>query len=316
MKITFLSIIFAAVIFCVTGASAQDEPVRIQTEMVTVNVAVRNESGKFVKGLKAEQFEIFDNKIKQEIAYFSADNAPVSYGIVYDMHPTTEDRTAAVLDSLRTFTKGLGAEDRFFIIAFNERGFLNLDFVPTAEQIQNNLKRAEPRSLYDAIYLAADRLQTGKNLKRVLLVISDSEDHQSRHDFSDVTKILKTFDAQVYAVIFDESEMWRYSDITGDKRVRRIYDDVSPLDRAALEKLVMKSGGTTNFPVTASGQELYKIYRQIDWEMRCLYSLSFYPAESDGKRHDLRIGLPSSVKGSKKFALTYRQSYQSILPEF
>ena len=303
-----LSFIFITLFVVIVGA--QDDPIRSRTDLVTVNVAILNEKGKFVEGLEKEQFEIFDNNEKQQIAYFSAADAPVSYGIVYDMHPTTEERTTAVLDSLRAFTKEFGADDRFFVVAFNERGYFNLDFVPTAEQITKNLKPAEPRSLYDALYLAADRLRASVNLKRVLLVISDSADHQSRHDFTDVTKLLKTFDVQVYAVIFDESQMWKYSDVTSSKPRRRIYDDANPLERAAIQELTLKSGGTTNFPTTASGQELYQIYRRIDWEMRRFYSLSFYPLDADGKWHALRIGL-RAVKGSKKFALTYRQGYQS-----
>ena len=307
----FLSIIVITLFVVIAGA--QDDPIRSRTDLVTVNVAILNKQGKFVTGLKKEQFEIFDNQEKQQIAYFSGEDAPVSYGIVYDMHPTTDERTAAVLDSLRAFTKELGADDRFFIVAFNERGYLNLDFVPTAEQMTKNLKPAEPRSLYDALYLAANRLRTSKNLKRVLLVISDSADHRSRHDFADVTKVLKTFDVQVYAVIFDESEMWKYTNVTSGKPPPRIYGDARPSERAALEELTLKSGGTANFPMSASAQELDKIYRRIDWEMRRFYSLSFYPAEADGKWHDLRIGL-RAVNGSKKFALTYRLAYQSAPP--
>ncbi len=297
----------------VVAVKAQDEPIRVETDLVTVNVALTDKQGKPVKGLRQEQFEVFDNKTKQQISHFSAEEASVSFGIIYDMHPTTAERTTAVLDSLSAFTKNLGADDRFFIVAFNETGNLNLDFIPTVEQIQNNLKRSEPTSLYDAIYLAADKLRASKNLKRTLLVISDSADHNSRHSFSDLSKQLKTLDAQIYAVIFDEREMWTYSEITPGRgsRRRRISGDASRLDRVALEELTMKSGGTSHFPATESGQDLYRIYSQIAAEMREFYTLSFYPTDAaDGKWHNLRIGL-RSVEGSKRFALTYRQGYQS-----
>ena len=297
----------------VMAINAQDEPIRVETDLVTVNVALSDKQGKPVKGLRQEQFEIFDNKLKQQISHFSAEDAAVSFGIVYDMHPTTDERTAAVLDSLRVFTKNLGANDRFFIVAFNERGNLALDFIPTKEQIQNNLKRSDPTSLYDAVYLAADKLRTSKTPKHTLLIISDSANQNSRYSFSDLSKQLKTLDVQIYAVIFDESEMRSYSDITRSGKPRRISSEASELDRVALEGLTIKSGGTTNFPSTANARELYKIYQQIAAEMRESYTLSFYPtAAADGKWHDLRIGL-RSVEGSKKFALTYRQGYQSPL---
>ena len=135
----------------------------------------------------------------------------------------------------------------------------------------------------------------------------------SRHSFSDLSKQLKTLDVQIYALVFDEAEMWTYSDVTpgGSNRRRRISGDASRLDRVALEELTMKSGGTAHFPATESGQNLYRIYNQIASEMREFYTLSFYPVDTaDGKWHELRIGL-RSVEGSKRFALTYRQGYQS-----
>ena len=237
---------------------------------------------------------MFADKSKQQISHFSAEEASVSFGIVYDMHPTTIERTTAVLDSLWAFTKNLGVDDRFFIIAFNERGNLNLDFIPTIEQIENNLKRSEPKSLYDAIYLAEDKLRESKNLKHTLLVISDSADNKSRHSFSDLSKQLKTLDVQIYALVFDEAEMWTYSDVTRGKKRNRLSNDASSLDRAALQELTLKSGGTSLYPATENTLDLYKIYNRIASEMREFYTLSFYPSEAaDGKWHNLRIGLRS-----------------------
>jgi len=108
--------------------------------------------------------------------------------------------------------------------------------------------------------------------------------------------------------------MWAYSNITqGGERRKRISGDANRLDRAAIQELALKSGGTSNFPTTASGQELYRIHKRIASEMREFYTLSFYPADAaDGKWHELKIGL-RSVKGSRSFALTYRQGYQSPL---
>jgi Ca-activated chloride channel family protein len=319
IKQKFLLVLISVLSFI--SVNAQDETISVETDLVTVNVAVTDKQGNSVKNLKQEQFEVFDNKTKQRISHFSAESAPVTFGIVYDMHPTTAERTAAVLDSLRAFTKELSADDRFFIVAFNERGSLSLDFIPTIEQIEKNLpagvKQREPNSLYDAIYLATNKLRESKNLKRTLLVISDSADHNSRHSFSDLSKQLKSFDAQIYAVIFDESDAWNYSELTraGDARRKRISNDANNLDRAALEELTLKTGGTSHFPANENRQRLYSIYRQIASEMRDFYSLSFYPTgAADGKWHEIKIKL-RPVENSKGAALTYRQGYQSPSPK-
>ena len=146
-----LSIVLLCFVLSIVAASGQDtETTVVETNLVSINVAVRDAKGLFVRNLRKEQFEVFDNGAKQEIALFSAEKAPVTYGIVYDMHPTTDERTAAVLESLRAFTKNLSEEDRFFVMAFNHYGSLNLDFVPTVEQIEKNLTFELIKSSYSS----------------------------------------------------------------------------------------------------------------------------------------------------------------------
>lgn len=298
-------------ILSVAAISAQDETIRVDTNLVTVNVSVTDKKGKFVSGLKSEQFEIFDNRTKQKIEHFSAGDAPVSYGIVYDMHPTTEERTKAVLESLRQFTKELRPADDFFMLAFNMRGSLKLDFIPTVEQLEKHLPQSrEPNALYDAIYLASDKLRESRNLKRTLLIISDSVDHQSRHNFGEISRKLKSSDVQVFAIVFDEESRFSYGEITRREQ-NLVTKNASELERAALQGLTVKSGGTTHFPVSSNSFYLYSIYKQIADQIGRQYTLGFYPETTDGKWHDLRVNL-LGIKDSKKFALNYRQGYQSV----
>src|SRR5688572_21369313 len=151
-QLLIFTILFSISVFPIFGQD--DTLVRVETNLVNLSVAVLDAKGKYVENLQKAQFEIFDNGKKQEIEYFSASEAPVSFGIVYDMHPTTEDRTTAVLESLREFSKGLKENDDIFTLVFNRHGSLITDFIPTAEQLETNLsgKYREPNALYDAIY--------------------------------------------------------------------------------------------------------------------------------------------------------------------
>ena len=218
-----------------------------------------------------------------------------------------------MLESLREFTKGLGERDDLFTLVFNKRGSLTVDFVPTSQQLRTHLsgRHREPRALYDAIFLATEKIKARRNFKKVILVITDSADHQSEHRFNDVVKQLKTLDTQVYTILWDEAEEWRYTDVTrdGDPR-RRVSSDATGLDRAALEELALRTGGMMRSPTVQNASELFRIYNQIALETRKQYTLGFYPETVDGKWHDLRISL-RSVKDKKKFALTYRMGYQS-----
>lgn len=309
---TLIILIISA--FC-SFSFAQDETVSIETNLVSLNVAVTDKNGDFVRNLRKEQFEVFDGGEKQQIAHFSVEEAPVTYGIVYDMHPTTAERTEAVLDSLRVFTKELRREDNFFIVFFDHRGSLKLDFVPTVEQLARHLPdRREPNSLYDAIYLATDKIRESPNLKRTLIIVSDSADHRSRHNFSDLNENLKKLDAQIYAVIFDEASNLLYRDVTRNGKNRRASLDATALERRAIRDLSIKSGGSVYSPISENSLRLAEIYGEIAAETRRQYTISFYPAEPDGKWHDLRVNL-RDAEGSRKFALTYRRGYFSPPPK-
>lgn len=63
----------------------QDDKVRIGTNLVSLTVSVTDTYGRFVTGLNRDHFEVFDDKVKQQIAHFSGEDAPVSLGIVYDV---------------------------------------------------------------------------------------------------------------------------------------------------------------------------------------------------------------------------------------
>ncbi|MFZ0751501.1 MAG: hypothetical protein WAM70_19210, partial [Pyrinomonadaceae bacterium] len=101
---------------------AQDQRIVSRTDFVSVNVIVTDKSGRYVRGLTRDDFELFDEKVKQEIAHFSSDPAPVSLGIVYEVHPRTSDRRPAMLAALRQFARNLGDGDDFFFMAFGAQG--------------------------------------------------------------------------------------------------------------------------------------------------------------------------------------------------
>lgn len=312
-------IVLAFSLIALTGTAAilwgQDgKAIRVETNLVNVDVAVRDEKGDFVENITKDQFDIFDNNSKRQIEYFSSGDAPVSFGIICDLHPTTNERTTAVLEALRQFGRELRTEDNLFVTVFDRRGSFTSDFVPTVGQVTTNLTgiSAVPNSLYDAIYASAARLRTSKNLKRTLLVITDSADDHSRHSFSDLVDEFKKFDVQIYAVIWDQSRQVSYTDVIRDGIPRtKVSSDATSLDRVAMLELTLRNGGTSYTPTVQNARELYRIFSQIGFEMRKQYSLGFYPEANDGRQHQLKIIFRPTGRIGKGTVLSYRPSYQS-----
>jgi Ca-activated chloride channel family protein len=310
---TFLLIIFLTA-FAVFSA-AQDEPIRVATNLVTVNVAVTDKSGNYVGNLKREDFEIWDNKTKQEIDTFSAENVPVSFGIVYDLHPTTDERTKIVLDALRQFTKVFKQQDNFFVTVFNERGSLTTEFVPNIEQINANLadaKPSTPNSLYDAIFAASEKVRERRNTKQVLLVLTDGEDQTSHHSLKELRTHLRNVNLPVYTVSFaaDNKNSYGYYDLyRTNGRQTLAASETSQLNTAALAEISKASGGQAFDRAVQNRYLLFGVFKKVLGEVENQYVIGFYPEATDGKWHKLKITVKSA--DGKKYKLSNRKGYLS-----
>lgn len=321
---TLCLVIFAPVVSAQTAATKPAQPddrVVVGTNLVTVNVIVTDKSGRYVKGLTRNHFELYDEKTKQNIAHFSADASPVSLGIVLEVHETTTEKTRAMLAAVKEFTSTLNDRDDFFFVAFSKHGSMTTEFIPSLDQVVNHLqviKPGGPSALYDALYLATERLQKTRNLRKAILVISDGQDEQSRHSYKELRNHLRTFDAQVYAIgIADPASdpfagygRWVFEDITRQTGRRSFLMNAdSAMGRGVLAEMSRVSGGTTYIPETESEPELTGICTQIAFELRQQYTLGFYSSEAgDGKWHRLKVRVPSPGSG---LTLSYREGYLS-----
>src|SRR4029079_5613965 len=90
-----------------SNSSAQDGRIVVGPNLGTLNVTVTDSKGRYVKGLARDQFEIYDNQVKQQIVHFSADASPISIGIIYEIHETRPEQIRAMLTAMKQFTGGL-----------------------------------------------------------------------------------------------------------------------------------------------------------------------------------------------------------------
>lgn len=310
---TFLMIAFLTA-FSVFSA-AQDDTIRVETNLVTVNVAVTDKNGNYIRGLKREDFEIWDNKTKQAIDTFSAENVPISFGIVYDMHSTTDERSRIVLDALRQFTKDLKEKDNFFVTVFNERGNLTTEFVPDVGQVAANITGdtiPTPVSLYDAIFAASEKIRERRNTKQVLLVLTDGEDRTSHHSLKELRTHLRNVNLPVYTVSFaaDNKASNGYYDLYRMQGRQTLgAAEKSQLNTAALAEISKTSGGQAFDRAVQNRYLLFGIFKKVLGEVENQYVIGFYPDATDGKWHKLKVTVKNS--GGKKYRLSNRRGYLS-----
>jgi len=274
---------------------SEDPVIHLGTKLVTLTVTVTDSYGRLVTGLEKDNFEVYDDKIKQNIEFFSTDDAPVSVTLVFDRSGSMKEKVNRSLQSLRRFIDVSNEKDEYSLVTFSNTAKLSSDFTRNAEELANSLLMSETKgstALYDAVYIGLEKARFGQHAKKAVLILSDGQDNNSRYSLKEVKKLSKESDVLVYCVgIVD-----RWSN--------------DPLDlegRWTLEDLASLTGGKAFFP--ANDAEMHDAIMQIALELRRQYSIGFSPTNtSDGKYHKLKIKL-KAPKGLGPLSVRGREGY-------
>jgi Ca-activated chloride channel family protein len=277
------------------------DTVIVNTDLVTLTVTVQDQFGRFVSGLNKSAFDIVDNNEKQEITYFSDDDAPVSVGVVFDVSGSMSgDKINRAREALRKFVQTSHNDDQYFLIGFNSRAQLLVDNTRDGDEVLNKLTFVQPKdqtALYDATYLGVQKVTRGAHKKRAILLISDGQDNQSRYTFNEVRRLLKESDVVVYAIgILDGADAGSSLGMEG---------------QAYLDELANISGGKAFFPNT--GAEMDEIFERIALELRHQYSIGYRPTNfvNNGKWRKLKVKV-TPPRGMPRLFVRTREGYFAI----
>src|SRR5712692_7633702 len=162
--------------------------IRVDTTLVLIPVAVTDPMSRFVTGLDKENFKLYEDKVEQEIQQFSAEDAPLSVGVVFDTSGSMGSKLQKSRQAVAQFLKTANPEDEFFLIQFSDGADLIQGFTKNLEEIQNRLMFTQPKgrtALLDALYMGLSETKKARNPRKAVLVISDGGDNNSRYTESE-----------------------------------------------------------------------------------------------------------------------------------
>jgi len=244
--------------------------IRIDTTLVQVNVTVTDPLNRFVTGLEKEHFRLFEDKVEQTIAQFSAEDAPLSVGIVFDTSGSMGSKLQKSREAVTQFFKTANPVDEFLLIEFNDRPQLIVPFTTSTDEVQNQLTFTQSKgrtALLDGIYMAMNNMKKAHNPRKAILIISDGGDNSSRYTESEIKNAVREADVQVYAIgIFEPmGSRGRTSEEMGGPGL--------------LSEIAEQTGGR-HFPVE-NLNELPDIAAKIGIELRNQYVLYYTPKNQD-----------------------------------
>lgn len=275
-RIWFPLLLAVAVTTAVQPTASQQTVFRGGVDLVNVTATVTDKNGRFVSGLKQEDFTILDDGQQQDIVNFSAQRVPVSLGVVLDVSASmTQEKLSAARIAINRFAFDLLApEDELFLAQFAGRTSMLQTWTRDRDTLSRALDRTETQSrtyLFDAVRVTLPVASTGENTKKALLVLSDGNDTGSRTPLKTLQEFIRSSEVLVYAL-----------GVEGD-------DDI---DEGVLRKMTDNTGGRTE--IVKGFKNLDRATAQLAIELNQQYLIAYaMPHQNDGKWHSIKV----SVRG-------------------
>jgi Ca-activated chloride channel homolog len=269
----------------------QAPTIRVDTDVVTVDITAVDQAGKYVVDLRPEEFQLFEDGRPRKFDFFTvSDEAalsrPLAVVFALDLSGSLKpEETATLREAALKFTELMKGDSVFAAMTFNHEVKILQGFTDDARRLARALGKVDrfegSTRIYDGIDRAvtmlgrqAPRTRKGRPVRPVVVVISDGFDSASVIDRKELVRRAIAAGVTVYSVTLPS---YMLSATRSRERV------ITPLDAT---RVVSATGGRD---FSADARDFTPIFRELAEEIRASYALAYYPDQRDGKTHELRV---------------------------
>ena len=263
-RVSVLVLLLAVTLPVIVSRGALQDTLKVSVDLVNVQFSLVDRRGRFVPGLRAQDFVVEEDGKRQRIQYFAHENElPLTIGILIDTSPSVrpvfdEEKVTAVsfLESI------LRPEDLALVIGFDRSVTLVQDYTENTRLLKTAIDELEiggGTSIYDAVYLVCKEKLAQEAGRKAIVLISDGEDTTSKIKFTEALIAAHRSDAVIYSISNGGRGFFDRGGRGGDA--------------GTLRKFSEETGGSTFFVDRRNG--FRKIFDQIAQELRTQYSLGY-----------------------------------------
>ena len=288
--------------FSAASAQRDEDVIKVDSSIVRLNVGVADRQGRPVTNLGRENFTLYEDGVKQEIASFEPTVAPFSVVILLDMSGSTLGFREVIRQSASRFIQALAPEDRVAVVEFNEKVNLLNDFTVNRKSIFNSINAANGRGktqLYKALDFSLGKLSKEGKRRKAIIVLTDGADSGARDSDrnilekvkeSDVSgaikpetndalnRVLSKSDAQgvtIYPLALPTGDPAKLAEPTP------IQTAMYSASRERLKALADRTGGTFN--AINHLEDMGRLYASVAADLRALYTIEYAPLDTKRK---------------------------------
>ena len=259
---------------------------RLDVKLVLVPVSVTDTWDRPINNLSRDSFRVLEDGVEQSISSFSQEDAPISLGLLFDTSGSMKGRLDASVQALKLLFQTNMPGDEYFVVQFADKAHLLGGFTTLPDEIHARLGMVHAQgwtALLDAMAVGAHQMKKARNGRRVLLILSDGNDNNSRFSESEIRNIVLESDIRVYGIgLFHRPRL--------------------------VQQLAEQTGGKVL--IAQNLNDLPDIVERLSRDIRSQYVLGYSSSNSlkDGKYHKLKVEV-SSPPGVPALRTSWRRGY-------
>ena len=266
---------------------------RKDVDEVVLHAVVIDDKQHMVTDLDRDAFAVYEDGKVQKITSFRHEDIPVSMGIVIDNSGSMREKRQRVNQASLNLVRASNPKDEVFVVNFSDEYYLDQSFTSDIKKLREALEKIDARggtALYDAVVASADELKKNGRLDRkVLLVVTDGEDNESRESLEQAVRRLQEENGPtVYAI-----------GILGEEKQRRA--------RRALQTMAERTGGIAFLPKNL--EEVDNISKTIAHDIRSVYTIGYRPSTPRSAGGYRTIRVDAKAKGYSKLSVRTKTGY-------
>ncbi len=273
--------LLATLLLATSAQSTQqdDDVVRVNTDLVVLNLTVMDKSGQYVKGLRVSDFKVYEDGKEVDaklIASFSLQESPYASVVLLDSSGSMEARLSLARSAAIRFLDGLRDEDVAAVYRFDSKVERVQEFSGGRDlaPMAFGIRARGMTTLNDAIVEAAKVLVDRPEKRKAIVVLSDGMDTFSKASSNKAVESALAVGASIYAV---------------DMSALEIGGTSSRQSAMSLKSFAEKTGG--RFVSTPGGPALRDAFSSIAEELGHQYTIAYRPENHarDGKWRTLEV---------------------------
>ena len=208
MKTSVLSLLASIVLSAFPAsmeAQGSQDTLKVNVDLVNVQFSVTDRHGRFIPGLKKEDFVLEEDGKRQEILHFARENElPLTIAMLVDTSPSVRPVFEEEKDTAESFLQSiLKPNDLALVIGFDRSVTLVQDFTDRPRLLKSaidDLQIGGGTSVYDAVYLACKEKLAHEAGRKTIILISDGEDTTSKTKFFEALVAAHQSDTVIYSI--------------------------------------------------------------------------------------------------------------------